>query len=353
MDKDNPAINRNPPEAVKWALRKEVGFGCPVPGCREPFLTWHHFDPPWSARHHHEPDGMIALCLKHHAMADRGVFSKAQLKAFKSSSHSVGEVRAKFEWARPKQLIRLGGFYVGGKNIVMEPKVGVFVEKNFISLRENSVGLLELSFVLRDTWMNRVAVMENNMFVANPDRLFDLQVNAGATTIRIWEEQRTVLLDLRSSRKTPEELLRLLETDWESAQKAIKKKAASDEAIGPVFRHYMLGSLTAVETSDPGTPSLWCDESSGELIESRKHLTSFILDWATEYCVDDEGLIPVLDFRNMLAYIYGRRLEIRNGVDVGKNKSMAFGAYFSPDSPHPGERPDDPRPRKPLHFPLP
>lgn len=242
---------------------------------------------------------------------------------------------------------------MGGKNVVVEPKVGVFVEKNFISLHENSVGLLELSFVLRDRWMNRVAVMENNMFVANPDRLFDLRVNAGATTIRIREEQRTVLLDLGSSRKRPEELLRLLEADWESAQKAIQKKAASDEAIGPVFRHYMLGSLTAVEMGDPGTPSLWRDESSGELVESRKHLTSFILDWAIEYCVDDEGLIPVLDFRNMLAYIYGRRLEIRNGVDVGKNKSMAFGAYFSPDSLHPGERPGAPRPRKPLHFPLP
>ena len=172
---------------------------------------------------------MIALCLKHHAMADRGVFSKARLKAFKSSSHSVEEVRAKFEWTRPKQLIRLGGFYMGGKNVVMKPEVGVFMEKNFVGLRENSVGLLELSFFLRDRWMNRVAVMENNMFIANPDRLFDLRVNAGATTIRIWEKQRTVLLDLGSSRKTPEELLRMLETDWESAQKAIQKKAATNQ----------------------------------------------------------------------------------------------------------------------------
>ncbi len=348
MDKDKPVVNRNPPEEAKRILREEVGFGCPVPDCREPFLTWHHFDPPWHERHHHEPNGMIALCMKHHAMADRGVFSRAQLRAFKSSPHSVEEVKAKFEWARPKQLIRLGGFYMGGKNVSMTLGVKWFVEE-VVVLRENSFGLLELSFVLRDKWMNKVAVMENNMFVARPGRFFDLQVDAGATRIRIRQQKRKVLLDLRSSRKTPEELAQLLKRDWERAQKAIQKKVASDGTIGPVFRDYILGPLTAAETGDSGTPSCWHDESSGEIVESRRHLTSFILDWALEYCVDDEGLIPVLDFRNVLAYVLGRKIEIRNGVDVGQ-KSMGFGAYFSPDSPHPGERPDDGRPRKPFYF---
>jgi hypothetical protein len=245
-----------------------------------------------------------------------------------------------------------GGVYMGGKNVVMEPAVDTFVERNFIGLRENSVGLLELSFVLRDKWMNRVAVMDNNMFVAKPDRMFDLSVNAGATTINIREGQRRVLLDLATSRKSPEALFRLLEADWEHAQKFLQREASSDDAIGPVFRDYLLGPLTAVETGEPETPSSrWLDESSGEVIESRQHLFSFILDWASEYCIDDEGLIPVLDFRNMLTYIYGRKLEIRNGVKDEKNRSMAFGAYFSSDSPHPSENPDDPRPRKALHFP--
>jgi hypothetical protein len=122
---------------------------------------------------------------------------------------------------------------------------------------------------------------------------------------------------------------------------------AKDGTIGPVFRDYILGPLSAVETGDSGTPSRWRDEGSGEIVESRQHLTSFVLDWAIEYCVDDEGLIPVLDFRNVHTYVFGRKLEIRNGVDVGQ-KSMGFGAYFSSDSPHPGERPDDVRPRKPF-----
>jgi hypothetical protein len=343
-------INRTPPERVKQTLREEVGFGCPIPGCREPFLTWHHFDPPWHERHHHDPDGMIALCTRHHAMADRDVFSRVQLRAFKNSPHSVEEVRAKFEWARPKQLVRLGGFYMGGKQNVMNLEVNTFKER-FVGLRENDVGLLELSFVLRDKYMNRVAVMENNMFVARPDQLFDLQVDAGATKVRIREQKRKVLLDLRTYRKTPEELVRLLEADWASSQESIQKRRINDGAVGPVFRDYLLGPLTPLDINDPGSPALWRDESSGEMVDSRQHLISFVLDWAMEYCIDDEGLVPLLDFRNVLTHVFGHDVQVRDGVDVGRKRSMTFGAAFSEDSPHPSEKPGDNRPRKPFHFP--
>ena len=350
MSNGNPGIGRTPPAEVKRILREEVGFGCPVSDCREPFLTWHHFDPTWSERNHHEPEGMIALCLRHHAMADKGVFSIAQLKALKQSSRSVEEVRAKFEWARPRQLIRLGGFYMGGREAVMEPAVGPYVERNFIGLRENPLGLLELSFVLRDQYVNRVAVMENNMFAARPERMFDLQVDVGATRIKIRQQKRSVLLDLQSSRKSPEELFEMLESDWERSEKALGKRAKNEETR-PVFRDYLMGPLTPAEAAESSTPSLWRDEGSGQLVDSRTHLISFVFDWAMEYCVDEEGKIPILDFRNMVAYIFGSKLEIRDGVDVGKNKAMTFGAFFSEDSPHPWEKPDEARPRKPLEFP--
>ena len=357
MYEDEAIVNRNPPEGVKRALREEVGFGCPVPDCREPFLTWHHFDPPWHERQHHDPHGMIALCTKHHAMADRGVFSKARLRTLKCSPHSVEKVRAKFEWARPKQLVRLGGFYMGGKRSVMNLEVGVFREC-FVGLNENDVGLLELSFVLRDPGMNRVAVMENNMFVARPDRLWDLQVDAGATRVRIREGRSIVLLDLQSSRKTPENLVRLLEEDWERSQKSIQKRRTDNDPvggsfIGPVFRDYLLGPLMPLDRDGSGPPSSWRDESSGEVIDSREHLISFVLDWAMEYCVDDEGLIPLLDFRNLRTHVFNRKVEIRDGVDVGRKRSITFGAAFSEDSPHPSENPGDCRPRKPFQFPTP
>src|SRR5918912_315690 len=36
-------VNRTPPAAVRRELRREVGFGCPVPDCGNPYLYWHHF----------------------------------------------------------------------------------------------------------------------------------------------------------------------------------------------------------------------------------------------------------------------------------------------------------------------
>jgi hypothetical protein len=54
--------SRTPPIAVRRKLRQEVGFACPVPDCGSPYLTWHHFDPPWHVTPQHEPAGMIALC---------------------------------------------------------------------------------------------------------------------------------------------------------------------------------------------------------------------------------------------------------------------------------------------------
>jgi hypothetical protein len=289
---------------------------------------------------------MVALCLQHHAMADRGVFSTAQLRTFKNSPHSVEEVKAKFEWARPKQLVRLGGFYMGGKQNTMNLDVGNFKER-LVGITENDAGLLELSFILRDKYMNRVAVMENNMFFARPNRLFDLHVDVGATRVRIREEKRKVLLNLQAARKSPEELIQMLEADWLRAQKAIQRRTSGDDNIGPVFRDYLLGPLTAVETGDVEPPVLWRDENSGAAVDSRRHLISFVLDWAMEHCVDDEGMIPILDFRNLRTRLFGRTLEIRDGIGVDR-KSIAFGAHFSPDSPHPGERPGDTRTRDSL-----
>jgi len=63
-------VNRTPPAAVRRELRREVGFGCPIPDCGIPYLTWHHFDPEWRVEEHHRPEGMIALCLTHAGLAD-------------------------------------------------------------------------------------------------------------------------------------------------------------------------------------------------------------------------------------------------------------------------------------------
>ncbi|MGC4093242.1 MAG: hypothetical protein QM756_36205 [Polyangiaceae bacterium] len=82
-----------------------------MPNCDSPYLEWHHFNPPWSVRNHHEPAGMIALCSTHHRKADAGAFTADQLREFKSANRSKF-VQGRFDWLRRKLLAVVGGnFY--------------------------------------------------------------------------------------------------------------------------------------------------------------------------------------------------------------------------------------------------
>jgi hypothetical protein len=104
---------RDPYRDVKRTLRREVGFRCPVLGCGSPYLTWHHFDPPWRVEHHHRPEGMIALCREHADKADHGAFTDEQLRELKrTGSARAAEVRGRFDWMRRELLTVVGGnFY--------------------------------------------------------------------------------------------------------------------------------------------------------------------------------------------------------------------------------------------------
>lgn len=99
---------RKPPAAVRRQLRQEVGFGCPVEGCGNPYLEYHHFDPPWSIEHHHDPERMIALCATHHAQAD--AWTVDQVRAMKQSVEARA-VAGRFLWMREDVLAVVGGNY--------------------------------------------------------------------------------------------------------------------------------------------------------------------------------------------------------------------------------------------------
>ena len=103
-------MDRKPPAEIRRALRREVGFGCPIPGCASPYLEWHHFDPPWREREHHELTGMIALCSDHHPKADAGAYTKAQLISFKSNPRR-DEIEGRFDWLRNRLLAVVGGCF--------------------------------------------------------------------------------------------------------------------------------------------------------------------------------------------------------------------------------------------------
>ena len=114
------ALRREPPAVVRRQLAEEVGFGCPVGGCGSPYLTWHHFDPPWFKRHHHDPGGMVAVCRDHHPEADAGAFTVEELREFKRMGRDRSQaLGARFNWMREELLAVVGGNFCLNTHIAL------------------------------------------------------------------------------------------------------------------------------------------------------------------------------------------------------------------------------------------
>lgn len=219
---------RTPPHAVHQTLRQEVSYGCPVEGCRKPFLTWHHFDPPWSERQHHNPQGMLALCRTHHDFADRGGFLNGELRALKASQHSTDSITGHFPWAKRSLLTRLGGCYSGGSSAVLS------VSKNpVIRVASDPSGQLSLSFILKAPDGEIVASMADNVFQSDPSSLHDLKCNASANSIKIWFAPKDIGLDLSFSRITIDELDSRLVSDRERTERSPAAKGAREATEHP------------------------------------------------------------------------------------------------------------------------
>ena len=105
-------VTRRPPAEVRRQLRQEVGFRCLVEGCGNPYLSWHHFDPPWRVENHHCPEGMVALCLDHAAKADAGAFTDDQLRTLKREGKAQAEeIKGRFDWMRRELLTVVGASF--------------------------------------------------------------------------------------------------------------------------------------------------------------------------------------------------------------------------------------------------
>jgi len=247
-------LDRTPPAPVRRQLRKEVGFGCPIPGCRKPFLEYHHFDPPWAEEPHHRPEGMIALCTEHHPMADAETWSKARFLEMKARTYSEEEVRAMFPWQFPNPLVRLGGNYTAGAVPVIQVD-----GEDLLGLSVGDAGLLELSFAIRDADGADVAKMVGNDFTASPDKMHDLQVSIGANSIQINNSPRGIILRVESSKISYDNLLNMLVNDgWGNGSERIASYAMAN-----------------------------CSEA---------------------------GRIRLLDFRNLVLQVRGQQLRIREGL---------------------------------------
>jgi hypothetical protein len=158
-------VNRTPPASVRRMLRQEVGFGCPIPGCGSPYLTWHHFDPPWNVHPHHDPRGMIALCPDHHARADKRTWTKEQLRGFKRRPKGERQqVKGRFEWMRDQLLAVAGG------NVFYEtPILLYYSQQPVIWFKRDAQGYLKVNLRRPLTEREADAVMEDNDWVVPGD----------------------------------------------------------------------------------------------------------------------------------------------------------------------------------------
>jgi hypothetical protein len=152
-------VNRTPPAEVRHQLRHEVGFGCPANECGNPYLEWHHFDPPWSEREHHDPAGMVALCGEHHSKADAGAYTPDQLRAFKDNQAAF--VGGRFDWMRNDLLVVVGG------NFYHETPTAVqFGQQPVVWLNRDDDGYLLLNLNMLTAGQEPRAVMQDNFWVA-------------------------------------------------------------------------------------------------------------------------------------------------------------------------------------------
>ncbi|WP_063669702.1 hypothetical protein [Aliivibrio fischeri] len=145
------------PKSVKKELRAEVGFGCPVKGCGNPYLEYHHFDPPVNIRAHNEPQGMIALCAQHHKKADGGAYTTEQLHEFKKDKANASLVKGNLDWLR-KDLLAV----VGGNFYYETPKVITIDGIDLVSLIRDEERYLRLNINMLSLESEERIIIEDN-----------------------------------------------------------------------------------------------------------------------------------------------------------------------------------------------
>lgn len=159
-----PNLSRRPPKDVLEILRREVGFCCPIDDCGKPYLTWHHFDPPWRIENHHRPEGMIALCHIHADQADNGTFTDDQLRNLKRTGRRSSLVHGRFNWLRRELLAVVGGSFYYEQPTILQ--IGAV---KCIWFNRDDEGYLLLNFRMPSLTHRSRASIEDNIWTVRPD----------------------------------------------------------------------------------------------------------------------------------------------------------------------------------------
>ena len=174
------APGRTPPAEVRERLRREVNFGCPMPGCGSPFLSWHHFDPPWREEKHHRPEGMIALCFQHAAFADGGNYPRKRLRELKRAPFVQVLVNDRLPWEPENVTIAIGG------SIAFGPRRALSLRgTDLFTVRRLDVGRLSIDAILLDPRGRPVLSMQDNEFTVCVPELDDFECTVRGKDIKV------------------------------------------------------------------------------------------------------------------------------------------------------------------------
>lgn len=212
-------MERKPPAAVRRELRKEVGFACPIEGCGSPYLTYHHFDPPWAVEEHHDPEGMIALCLQHHKEADVGTYTDEQLRSLKEKDAAHSYVSGRFNWRREDTLIIAGSnYFIGSPTILeIEGRKLIWFQKN-----EDGFDTVNMDLYARNGQL--VFQMRNNEWVVTPS-LDNIEAPPSGRSLKVRCKRHKISVDLDFSQCDISDVKkRASKIAWNSTVESVKEQ---------------------------------------------------------------------------------------------------------------------------------
>jgi len=236
--------NRYIPEDIRKYLRKEVGYGCPIEGCRSPFLEYHHFDPKFKDGGIHRKEGMIAMCPSHHRKADIDTWTNEELYKLKNNQYKE-KVKGIVEWDMKKCIVFIGSNIFFGETFSC-----IINDIEIFSLKQNSDGHIYINAVLLDDDCNIISKILNNDILTNISQLGDLECTPSGSEIKInsnnnttnihihFKKQKTDIFDYLLNRATPEVKFGL--------RKDIHKKVIDGKVLTLTFQAKIITNLFSV-----------------------------------------------------------------------------------------------------------
>jgi hypothetical protein len=139
---------------------------------------------------------MIALCLKHHAFADEGNYTKEELRKWKAGPHPTPP-EGILPWNPSVAFIMFGGNYFITPFCFRVAKTEVF------SLRLSRNGYLSVNAAIWDKQGTLVCRIEDNDIIPYMDNLGDLDCTAKGKEMSVISKENDSRLYIRFDRKEP------------------------------------------------------------------------------------------------------------------------------------------------------